>query len=137
MIQAVDIGCEPSPSVPAETVIQDGWITYLLFFAVSRERNQSGFLTDLGVAVVACTDCQIAKFGYPNDEGLPEHPLYDSGIEGADSSVLEVVPSNWVVEMSAQTRASAAAHLGGAPDVHFNVRARASSLHRPSQGGYV
>jgi hypothetical protein len=36
IIQAYDIGCEPSPSVPAETIMQEGWANYVLFFAASK-----------------------------------------------------------------------------------------------------
>lgn len=118
-IQPYDIGCEPSPSVPAETVIQDGWKTYLLFFAVSKAVGPSGYLDDLGVAVLNCGGCVMAKFGYPNDEGLPEHPLYHCGMAGAVGSVLEVVDSAWSAEVDVQRVASARriwAGRGIAPD---------------------
>jgi hypothetical protein len=94
-----DIGCEPSPSVPAETLVQDGWKTYLLFFAVSKTADESGHLKDLGVAVLDCKDCRLSKFGYPNDEGVSEHPLYAYGMADAQSSVLEVIESPWKNEI--------------------------------------
>jgi hypothetical protein len=118
-VQPYDIGCEPSPSVPAETVFQDGWKTYLLFFAVSKAVGQSGYLDNLGVAILDCHHCVMAKFGYPNDEGLPEHPLYRCGMAGAGSSVLEVVDSAWAAEVDEQRVASAHRIWGGrgiAPD---------------------
>ena len=108
-----DIGCEPSPSVPAETLLQDGWKTYLLFFAVSKSVEESGFLKDLGVAVLECQECEMSKFGYPNDEGLPEHPLYSCGLEVAQTSILEVIDSQWVKEVSGQMIASAHRIWGG------------------------
>lgn len=106
-VRPFDLGCEPSPSVPAETLIQNGWKTYLLFFAVSKEADESGGLKDLGVAILDCHDCAMSKFGYPNDEGLVEHPLYAAGIVGAASSVLEVIDSSWEREVSEQRLASA------------------------------
>jgi len=106
-IRPYNIGCELSPSIPAETVLQDGWETYLLFFAVSKAVDESGSLEDLGVAVVKCQQCMMAKFGYPNDEGLPEHPLYEFGLDTASSSVLEVVDSPWASELFGQRIASA------------------------------
>ncbi|HVS38277.1 MAG TPA: hypothetical protein VMS17_22155 [Gemmataceae bacterium] len=112
-VRPYDIGCEPSPSVPAETVIQDGWATYLLFFAVSKAVGPSGYLDDLGVAVVECHHCVMAKFGYPNDEGLPEHPLYHCGMAEAASSILEVVDSAWAAEVDGQQVASARRIWGG------------------------
>jgi hypothetical protein len=71
-IVAFDLGCEPA-SVPDETVLQNGWVTFLLFFAVSKQLNAEGHVTDVGVAVVECEGCSVSKFGYPNDEGLKEH----------------------------------------------------------------
>ena len=108
-----DIGCEPSPSVPAETLLQDGWKTYLLFFAVSKRVGKTGNLKDLGVAVLDCKECAMSKFGYPNDEGLPEHPLYSYGMANAKSSVLEVKDSTWAKDVSQQRLESARRIWGG------------------------
>lgn len=107
-IQPFDIGCEPSPSVPAEMLIQTGWSTFLLFFAVSKTVDETGHLADLRVAVLECTNCATAKFGYPNDEGLPEHPLYKYGLNDHRTSIMEVVDSPWVKEIQDQRQASAA-----------------------------
>src|SRR5262249_52239686 len=95
ILRPYDIGCEPSPSVPAETVIQDGWSTFVLFHAVSKSVDETGHLRDLGVAVVECQGCSMTKFGYPNDEGRPEHPLYKFGMRDAESSILELIGSPW------------------------------------------
>ena len=89
-----DIGCEPE-SVSSEILLQDGWATFLLFRARSKATSDSGQLDDLGVAVLECLGCSATKFGYPNDEGLPEHPLYNHGMANAMTAVLEVVPSAW------------------------------------------
>lgn len=94
-------------------------MTYLLFFAVSKAVGPSGYLDDLGVAVLNCNQCVMAKFGYPNDEGLPEHPLFDCGMADATSSVLEVVDSAWAAEVNGQRDSSARRIWGGrgiAPD---------------------
>jgi hypothetical protein len=124
-----DIGCEPSPSVPAETLLQDGWCTYLLFFAVSKTPNESERLDDLGVAVLKCNNCVISQFGCPNDEGLPEHPLF-SAMADSESGVLEVVGSRWCEEIVSQMEASACrirpdhydkAWLSGAKPRHFII----------------
>jgi hypothetical protein len=112
VLRPYDIGCQPSPSVPAEMVIADGWSTYILFFAVSKSVDECGLLKDLGVAVVECQDCSASKFGYPNDEGLPEHPLYKFGLARAGSSILEVVGSSWAEDLSQQREASAHRILG-------------------------
>ena len=99
-IQNCDIGCEPSPSVPAETLLQDGWSTYLLFFAVSKSVGADGYLQDKRVAILECEHCAMSKFGYPNDEGLPEHPFYQFGLAGATSAVLEALGSPWMREVT-------------------------------------
>ena len=126
-VHSYDIGCEPSPSVPAETVIQDGWKTYLLFFAVSKAVGSSGYLDDFGVAILNCQQCVMSKFGYPNDEGLPDHPLYYSGMAEAISSVLEVVDSAWPAEVDGQ-RVSSARRIWGsrgiAPDWFKDCKSR-------------
>jgi len=112
--QSYDIGCEPSPSVPAELVIQDGWSTYVLFFAVSKSLDPvTGRLRDLRVAVVECKGCSVSKFGYPNDEGLNEHPLYKYGMDETESSVLEVMDSTWADEVSLQQHTSRKRIWGG------------------------
>jgi hypothetical protein len=105
-IREYDIGCEPSPSVPAETLIQDGSSAFLLFFAVSKNKDESGYLRDLRVAVVECKDCLATKFGYPNDEGLPEHPLYAFGLGELQTRTVEVVGSPWVDEVASWIKAS-------------------------------
>ena len=112
-LKPYDIGCEPSPSVPAETLIQDGWSTYLLFFAVSKIKDESGYLKDLGVAVLECAGCSSATFGYPNDEGLLEHPLCGLGMGKIDSSVIEVSGSSWAQEVAKQRQKSAERIWGG------------------------
>jgi hypothetical protein len=112
VIRPYDIGCEPSPSAPAETLVQDGWSTYLIFWAVSKS-CEGKYLRDLGVAVVECERCAVSKFGYPNDEGLPEHVLYAVGLREATSAVLEVEGSSWVEQVVAQQRASSQRIWGG------------------------
>src|SRR5262249_59861828 len=107
VLRPYDIGCEPSPSVPAEIVVQDGWYTYVLFYAVSKSFDETGYLRNLGVAVVECQSCSMAKFGYPNDEGRPEHLLYKLGMSDAQSDILEVIASPWAQEVALQQQTSA------------------------------
>ncbi len=101
------IGCAASPSVPAETVVADGWTVFLLFFAVSEQINPAtGYLDDLGVGILEFTGCVCLQFGYPNDEGLPEHPLYEHGLSDLSSTVGEVIDSDWARYVGTQMRAS-------------------------------
>jgi hypothetical protein len=94
-------------------LLADGWKTFLLFWAVSKDIGDSGFLTDLGVAVLDCRGCVAIRFGYPNDEGVSEHPLYASGMSDLASSVLEVHESAWAIEVTQQMHASAIRIWGG------------------------
>jgi hypothetical protein len=104
---AFDIGCQPSPSVPEETLLQNGCLTFLLFWATSCKADEStGRLKDLGVAVLECVDCQMSKFGYPNDEGFAEHPLYSAGLHKVSAPVVEVHDSPWVQDVVRQILAS-------------------------------
>ncbi|MDQ3329395.1 MAG: hypothetical protein M3552_01870 [Planctomycetota bacterium] len=112
-VRAYDIGCEPSPSVSAETLLQDGWKTYLLFFAVTQAVQETGYLKDLGVAVLECINASSAKMGYPNDEGLPEHPLWDHGLSAIESSIVDVSGSQWLADVRDQQDRSAKRIWGG------------------------
>ena len=62
---------------------------------------------DLGVAVVRCDGCVSSKLGYPNDEGLPEHPLYHTGLGNFGSCILEITDSPWVSDVDGQMEKSA------------------------------
>lgn len=93
-------------------MVQDGWATFLLFFAVSEEVGSRGFYDDLGYAVLECVYCVSAKMGYPNDEGLPEHPHYSAGInEGM--GVYRLGSSPWLTEVESQMQRSGGSHLEG------------------------
>ena len=105
-IREYDIGCEPSPSEPAETLIQNGRSAFLLFFAVSKTVDESGYLKDLRVAIVECKGCVATKFAYPTDEGRPEHPLFALGLGELPTRTAEVVDSPWVEEVTSQMEAS-------------------------------
>lgn len=98
-----DLGCEPSPSVSDEMLIASGWNTYLLF-EIFRQT---------GIALIECESCVTAKLGYPNDEGLPEHPLYEFGMEKLKTDVMEVIDSPWSRELINQANKSSERIWGG------------------------
>jgi hypothetical protein len=52
--------------------------------------------------VVKVKPCLAFKFGHPNDEALPGHPLYGRGFEGV--AVYEVLESSWIAELARQNR---------------------------------
>jgi hypothetical protein len=84
-----EIGCLPSPSVDAATLLQGEGGAFLIFFAITPTGK------DLGVAVLRCVGCFATKLGSPNDEGLREHELWDKGLGDLDYPVAEVAESIW------------------------------------------
>jgi len=99
-----DIGFEPSPSVPAPTLLKDELGTFLLFFACTQDIDPAtGYLTDLGVAILEFDYCLYAQFGgVVNSERLPEHPFWSFGMSELTTNVHEVVDSPWVAELIAR-----------------------------------
>lgn len=87
--------------------MQDGYKTYLLFFAVTQAVQENGHLKDLGVAILECVNASSAKMGCPNDEGRPEHPFWMGGLADIESSVVEVTGSQWLAEIRDQRHRSA------------------------------
>lgn len=53
--------------------------------------------TEMPLAVLEFLGCEAVKFGHPNDEALPGHPLYAKGLRYY--SVLEVLESSWSAEL--------------------------------------
>jgi hypothetical protein len=93
-----DLGCEPSPSVPCETLLQDGWCTFLLFMPFSGTGGE--------FVIVECEDCASSRFGYPNDEGRSEHRHYRDGLSADNASIFVSEDSPWLSEITSQMRAS-------------------------------
>ncbi len=56
--------------------------------------------TEEPLAVLRFPSCTIVKFGYPNDEALPRHPLYSNGL--SYYGVFEVLDSSWSKALSDQ-----------------------------------
>jgi hypothetical protein len=95
-----DIGCFPEPAVSGPVVMA---VDERLAFSFNATRpTPGGRRADAGRAVVKVEPCLAFKFGYPNDEALPGHPLYDRGFEGV--AVYEVLQSSWVAELARQNR---------------------------------
>jgi hypothetical protein len=51
-------------------------------------------VTDLPLGVLRFDLCYIMKFGYPNDEALSGHPLYEKGLRRY--GLFEVLNSSWI-----------------------------------------
>ena len=100
-----ELGCQPSYSGGGELVLATEPTTYVLFHAISSTVSDNGYFTDLGTAVAAFHNCAKARWGYPNDEGRPEHPLYCKGLDEGHN-VFEVLDSSWKEASHIQSHAS-------------------------------
>ena len=89
-------GLKPSPSGSGEVIIQTEGFTFVVFVVFGSS----------DIAIVECAGCSLTKFGYPNDEGRNEHPLYDKGLNQCPG-IGEVINSTWKAELDLQTEASA------------------------------
>ena len=106
LIVDYDIGCQPSPSGSDEMVFQSSSLAFLVFDAVTSDVDpRTGYLEQLGRAIVECEDVVATKLSYPNDEGMQEHPLWAFGLSKA-GSVVVVKNSSWVCELESQKLAS-------------------------------
>ncbi|HEX4142582.1 MAG TPA: hypothetical protein VHY91_03455 [Pirellulales bacterium] len=94
------IGCQPEPGVSGGRLLQSESAAFLFFNAVAHSANDK-----LGTAVVEFQRCTQTTFGGPNDEALPEHPLYNKGLRYY--GVFEVLNSSWAIETMARARKSA------------------------------
>ncbi len=107
-IRPYDIGCRPA-SQSGELLLIDEERRYILFSATSKlVQDDTGLFKDLGTAILNIKGCKAIKYGYPNDHGLPEHPLYKYIEEDPSdySSVLEVFNSPWSSEIIDQMNTS-------------------------------
>jgi hypothetical protein len=97
----IDIGF--LPSADCEAFIQGRLSTaYLIFGAMEKPQEPGGNYNRVGWAVVRLGSCEQSKFGYPNDEALPGHPLYSKGFSGL--GVFEVINSTWEDSLREQNR---------------------------------
>jgi hypothetical protein len=83
-----DLGVAPVSDVPYPCFLSTEDESFLLFTATA------------GIAVVRIERCLLSKFGYPNDEALGGHPLYDRGLDFYN--VFEVINSSWVRQVNEQ-----------------------------------
>ncbi len=98
----LDIGFVPEAAVSGPLLLQTEWATFLTFNAMRKLPD--GIYHDAGHAIVEFEMCDQTRFGYPNDEALPGHPLYSRGLGGY--GIYEVMNSRWVRQIVEQNRVS-------------------------------
>ena len=99
-VEVLNIGVTPEAAVSGALVLQSDWRTVLTFNAVRQ--TDSRVSVDAGHAVVEFRRCLISRFGLPNDEALPGHPLASLGL--GYYGAYEVFDSSWRQQAEAQNR---------------------------------
>jgi hypothetical protein len=128
-VVALDVPFKPEAAVSGGLLIQSESAVFLLFNAMSSQPEPSGYLEPKGVGILTFQTCTTTRFGYPNDEGREEHPLFAMGLSDIGYGICEVLNSTWAAEWDAMTLASAeriwgpdAPHLAErTPQRHFLV----------------
>jgi hypothetical protein len=113
-ITELDLGVVPEAAVSRPMLLQTDYRTVLTFNAMKHTPDKR--VTSVGTAIVEFERCLVTKFGYPNDEALQGHPLYQRGL--AFYSCYEVLNSSWLAEIDAQNR-QAFPDSTGSPVRHF------------------
>jgi hypothetical protein len=101
------LGCHPEAAVSGAVLLQSEESGVLLFNAMSNELNADGCYEPLGTAVVEFERLHQTRFGGPNDEGRPEHPLDGKGLSEMSYAICEVLESSWAREEAARREAGA------------------------------
>ena len=95
-----DIGFVPEAAASEPVLLQTDYTAFLTFSAMRIRPNQQR--EKAGYGVVRIDLCSLTKFGYPNDEALEGHPLYERGLSAY--GVFEVKNSLWIKAITAQNR---------------------------------
>ncbi|ATC63484.1 hypothetical protein CMV30_05670 [Nibricoccus aquaticus] len=125
----LDIGFMPEAAVSEPVLLQTDYAAILSFSAVREKAD--GTYEDVGYGVLEFDSCSLTKFGYPNDEALAGHPLYERGL--SCYGVFEVKNSTWIRLMTEQNRVA----FPGTPESnerHFIVTFHESTFECIARG---
>jgi hypothetical protein len=103
----LDFGCHPEAAISGALLLQSERSAVLLFNAMSNARNADGYYEPVGTAVVELDGMEETRFGGPNDEARPEHPLYPKGLREVGYAICEVLDSEWALERADRNQSSA------------------------------
>jgi len=95
-----DLGFIPEAAVSGAVLIQTEYQCFLTFNAIQVLADGKG--ESAGTGIVECLRCSNTRFGYPNDEARPGHPLYKRGL--STYGVFEIKNSSWIRQMTEQNR---------------------------------
>jgi hypothetical protein len=99
----VDMGVVPDAAISGAVLHQDERVSFLAFNAMGPVPGGLRH-EEAGLAIVELVGCLATRFGHPNDEALPGHPLYHRGL-GA-YGIYEVHNSLWCDEVVRINRVS-------------------------------
>lgn len=119
----LDVPCAPEAAVSGAELAQTEESVVLSFNAVTSNLSKRGVYEDLGRAVMESRGCLVARFGYPNDEGLPEHPLYDKGLSETVYGICEVLNSLWLADEMAKAKRTSRRIHGARHNIFWQVMA--------------
>src|SRR4051812_42288580 len=103
----LDLGCYPEAGVSGALLLQSENLAILLFNAMSTAPDTAGRHSPLGTGIVEFVGLHQIRFGGPNDEGRPEHPLYAKGICDIIYGICEVLNSCWARDEAMRTEGAA------------------------------
>lgn len=98
-VKRLSVGFEPEADVPYPVLFKSERTTILLFRAVIMK---DGRRDTVGVGILEFEMCLLAKFGYPNDEAIPGHPLAKKGL--GYYNIFEVENSSWIKDITRMNR---------------------------------
>ncbi len=95
----LDLGCIPEAAISGAVLVQTEQSTFLTFNAFRKAGRQR---ERVGTALVEFRFCTCTLFGYPNDEALKGHPLYQAGLRSY--GIFEVLNPSWARRLEQQNR---------------------------------
>lgn len=97
----LDLGFKPEAAISGEVLVQTERSTFLTFNAMGLGPDGIHY-RGIGFALLEFNICLQTRFGLPNDEALPGHPLYSKGVQ--TYAMYEVLNSSWIDQLAEQNR---------------------------------
>jgi hypothetical protein len=93
----LDLGLVATPGAPYPVLLQNDWNAFLVFYLAAIDPSGDA------IGIVEWIGCTSTSFGYPNEEALSGHRLWDRGLSEVHWCG-EVLNSSWIAEMEIANR---------------------------------
>jgi hypothetical protein len=93
----VDLGVIWADGGPMPVLLQEGGTAFLVFHLAPIDPSGGD------VGIIEWLGCSATSFGYPNDEALAGHRLWERGLSEIDGAA-EVLNSSWIARMEVANR---------------------------------